>query len=354
MKVKIPNFAKRHLSFSIIVGVTLLLGVGLGIGVGHWVKHHRTSPSVEAHSATPNVADDRNGPAEVLPPPPPAAAALPSEPAPEPAPIPETPPPPSPVAPAPQKASPPESARSSTKPAWLKYAVAAKPSAGRPQISIVIDDLGLDKRRTKRAIELPAPLTLAFMTYADDLPSQTEMAHDHGHELLVHMPMQALSSHFNAGPNVLEVGMSADELHHRIQWGLERFTGFVGVNNHMGSRFTGNLDGMQVVMQELKQRGLMFLDSVTTDVSAAGDAAKRVGGVPFVQRQVFLDNEQSLDSIREQLAKTEAIARSHGHAIAIGHPHDATLTALADWLPTLEAKGFSVVPVTTLVKEQAK
>ena len=240
------------------------------------------------------------------------------------------------------------------KPAWLRYSVPAKPVAGRPQITIVIDDLGLDKRRTRRAIELPAPLTLAFLTYSEDLPAQTEMAHEHGHELLVHMPMQALSSHFNAGPNVLEVGMSPDELHHRIQWGLDRFTGYVGVNNHMGSRFTGNVDGMVVVMQEMKQRGLLFLDSVTTDVSAAGDAAKRVGGVPFVQRQVFLDNEQSLESIREQLAKTETIARTHGHAVAIGHPHDSTITALAEWLPSLEGKGFSIVPLTTLVKEQTK
>jgi hypothetical protein len=236
-------------------------------------------------------------------------------------------------------------------PAWRRYAVPFTATGSKPKIAIIIDDLGLDRRRTNRAIELPPPLTMAFLTYAEDLPAQTEIAHKHGHELLVHMPMQAMSSHFNAGPNTLEVGLSEQELQTRIQWGLSRFTGFVGVNNHMGSRFTSDADGMDVVMRALKRSGLLFLDSVTTDVSQGPAAAKREG-VPFLQRQVFLDNEQTQESINHQLAETEEIARRHGQAIAIGHPHDATISALSEWLPTLAAKGFEIVPLTALMKEK--
>ena len=39
-------------------------------------------------------------------------------------------------------------------------------------------------------------------------------------------------------------------------------------------------------------------------------------------------------------------------AIGIGHPHDGTIAALAEWLPTLEAKGFAVVPVSTIVERR--
>ena len=350
MKDRIQSLTRKPWALPAALAVLLMLGMALGIGVGHLARRPAVPPPVPAtEPATntvtevppavppepplPRVEDDANGPAEVVPevlPPPPVAE------------VEEVKPPP--VAPNPKPKS------VSGKPAWQRYAVPFAAPAGRPMIVVVIDDLGLDKRRTKRAMDLPAPLTLSFMTYADDLAAMTATAHERGHELLEHMPMQAMSNHFNAGPNALEVGLPTEELQRRIQWGLDRFTGYVGVNNHMGSRFTADPEGMKVVMQEMKQHGLMFLDSVTTDHSAAPEAARQYG-VPFAQRQVFLDNEQTLDTIREQLAKTEAIARKHGQAICIGHPHDTTLTALAEWLPGLEAKGFSMVPLTTLMKE---
>lgn len=233
-------------------------------------------------------------------------------------------------------------------PAWRRFAVSSPLIQNRPMIAVVIDDLGLDHKRAEKVIALRAPLTLAFMTYAEDLPHLTAEAHAHGHELMVHMPMQPLSSAFNAGPQALTVDATDAELRRRIDWGLSRFTGYVGVNNHMGSRFTEDQAGMAVVMQELSERGLLFLDSVTTPHSVAAQAAAK-RHVPFAARQVFLDNEQSKDSIRQQLERTEAAARKHGYAIAIGHPHDTTIAALTQWLDTVESRGFVLVPLTTIV-----
>ncbi len=315
----------------------LVVGIGIGIVIGRAMIPPPPAPPQpivqEQDAPQVHTGDDSNGPVLVEPP------------SPE----------PEPALPEPTHMAKPAEIQTATvaaaRPAWRKFAVPVTVAADKPKIAIIIDDLGLDRRRTLRALDLPPPLTLAFLTYAEDLPAQTEAAHQHGHELLVHMPMQAVSSHFNAGPNTLEVGLSDQDLRARIDWGLGRFTGYVGVNNHMGSRFTADEPGMAIVMAEMKRRGLLFVDSVTTDVSQAGGAAKRLG-VPFLQRQVFLDNEQTMDSIRHQLAETESIARRHGQAIAIGHPHDATLTALSEWLPTLAAKGFEIVPVTALLKEK--
>ena len=344
MKHRILRLMKLPWAIPAALAVLLILGMGLGIGLGHWLKGASPPSPVLAEAPVLNSEppepvpvpsqDDVNGPAMVVP----APVVLAEPPPPQPAPN---------LDPAPKTKG------VTGKAAWQRFAVPFTPQAGRPMIVVVIDDLGLDKRRTKRAIDLPSPITMSFMTYAEDLAEMTAAAHQHGHELLVHMPMQAMSTHFDAGPNSLDVGLPVDELHRRIQWGLDRFPGYVGVNNHMGSRFTSDSEGMRVVMQDMKQRGLLFLDSVTTNHSAAGEAARQQG-VPFAQRQVFLDNEQNVDAIRQQLAQTEAIARKHGQAICIGHPHDTTLTALAEWLPGLEAKGFSVVPLTTLVKEHNK
>lgn len=238
-------------------------------------------------------------------------------------------------------------------PAWLRYSVSAPKTAGRPMIAVVIDDLGVDKRRSERVITLRPPLTLAWMTYAEDLPRVTLAAHQRGHELMLHVPMQPMGESWDPGPDVLEVGVHPEENRRRLNWGLDRFDGFVGVNNHMGSRYTGDRVGMRVVMEELKKRGLLFLDSVTTDKSVAPELARNYA-VPFAARQVFIDNEQSVTQVLGQLAKAEAYARKHGAAIAIGHPHDATIEALSQWLPGLDAKGIVLVPVTAIVKATNK
>jgi len=258
------------------------------------------------------------------------------------------------VAPQPQRqvaALPPPPQARAGEPPWLRYAVPAAAAAGRPRIAIVIDDLGLDKRRTERTITLPGPLTLSFMAYADDLPRMTEEAHQAGHELLVHVPMEPLSRAEDMGPNGLAVGLAPDEVLRRLRWDLARFDGYVGINNHMGSRFTRDAPAMEPVIAELKSRGLLFLDSRTIGNSAGADLARRMG-VPNATRDVFLDNEVHADAIAERLAEVEQLARRHGSAIAIGHPHDATLDELQAWIRGLAQKGFELVPVSAIVRER--
>ncbi len=225
----------------------------------------------------------------------------------------------------------------------------AAPPASRPRIAVVIDDMGIDRRRTRRAIALPGPLTTAFLTYADDLPEQTAAARAAGHELLVHVPMQPRNRRLDPGPKVLESDLEASEIRARLAWGLGRFEGFAGINNHMGSRFTTDPEGMAVVMDELKARGLYFLDSRTSGGTVGPQAARRAG-VPYVSRNVFLDNINDPKAVARQLAAVERLARRGGRVVAIGHPRDVTLDLLADWLPTLDAKGFDLVPVSRMIK----
>lgn len=233
-------------------------------------------------------------------------------------------------------------------PAWERYALPVTLS-GKPLIVIVMDDLGLDRRRARQTVALPGPLTLSFMAYAEDLPSQIENAHAAGHELMLHVPMEPSSSAIDPGPNVLLSGMPKDEILKNVAWNLDHVSGYVGINNHMGSRFTEDRDGMQVVANALKQRGLLFLDSVTSGKTVAHDVARETG-IPFAVRNVFLDHEDDLDSIRHQLHQVEQIAKNTGLAIAIGHPRDKTLTALKAWLPKLSEKGFQLVPISAVAR----
>src|SRR5215468_10816044 len=120
--------------------------------------------------------------------------------------------------------------------------------------------------RSKRAWELPGPLTMSFLPYAKDLGEQARSARGRGQELMLHLPMEP-SGRNDPGPNALLVSLTDAELRQRTQTALDSFEGYAGVNNHMGSRFTAFRPGMETVLRQFRSRGLMFLDSRTTPQS---------------------------------------------------------------------------------------
>lgn len=232
---------------------------------------------------------------------------------------------------------------------WLAYAVPVPDTQGRPMIAIVIDDVGLDRANSARAIALPGPLTISFMTYAEHLDQQSALAREHGHELMLHVPMEPMDQSLDAGPQALGTDLSPDELKRRIDWDLTRLSGIVGINNHMGSKFSRSTEGMSLVMQALRERGLLFLDSRTI-ADSVGSKEAAAYGVPHADRDVFLDDDQSPAKIDEMLAELERIARKRGYAVGIGHPHPATIAALQRWLPTAAQRGFALVPISAIVR----
>ncbi|MEZ5936298.1 MAG: divergent polysaccharide deacetylase family protein [Alphaproteobacteria bacterium] len=236
-------------------------------------------------------------------------------------------------------------------PTWLKNAVTAAEPDQRPMIAIVIDDLGLNRPNTAELNSLKAPLTLAFLPYAGRIEAQTEAAHAAGHELMLHMPMEPFGSDW-PGPDALTTKIDREEFTARLTKNLDRFEGFVGVNNHMGSKLTSDPSRMDVVMRELRKRDVLFLDSKTSGRTVAGKMAG-LNGVPNTTRDIFLDHVIDLDSIRRQLARTEKIASRYGSAVAIGHPHSATIQALREWLPGLEERGFMLAPISAVVARRA-
>lgn len=234
-------------------------------------------------------------------------------------------------------------------PQWKQNAAVFTPEYNKGKIVIIIDDMGMDKRRSAEALALLGPLTFAYLPYASHLQPSVDEARQRGHEVLVHMPMEPESTSIDAGPTVLRASMTDDEMRAMIDKNFSAFTGYTGFNNHMGSKLTQDQKAMQIVMAEAVKRGLLVVDSRTSAVSIADQVAEALGAAHTV-RDVFLDHHEDLNSVKDALAQLENVARHKGYAVAIGHPKDNTLAALREWLPTLAGKGLQLAPASAVVR----
>ena len=225
---------------------------------------------------------------------------------------------------------------------------------GPVMIVVVIDDMGVSVPHTRDILSLEKPITASFLTYGAANSKQVKEAKEKGFEVMLHVPMMP---HVKAdlAPVTLSPNMSEDEIKNDFVQMLDRYKGLgmKGVNNHMGSLFTEDEKSLGYVMQVLKERNLFFLDSKTT-AKSVGEKVAAEYGVPYIARDVFLDNENDYNYIMKQLRQTEKIAHMRGYAVAIGHPRTQTYLALRDWMKDLPERKIRLVRLGDLVKEVNK
>jgi hypothetical protein len=221
-----------------------------------------------------------------------------------------------------------------------------------PRLAIVIDDVGLDLAAARRVIALDAGVSIAVLPYAEAAATVSSEASIAGHDVLLHMPMEPVGL-ADPGPNALRLGMSDRDLEARVRWAMSRVPDAVGLNNHMGSRFTADPRAMRVALSAISDRQPLFLDSLTTGESR-GQAVAAGLGLNALQRDIFLDHVQTPAEVTARLDEAEALARSRGWAIAIGHPHETTLDVLEAWIADARERGVEFVTVTTLSDQIAR
>jgi len=239
------------------------------------------------------------------------------------------------------------------KPQWLRNAIRAPDTGRAPMIAVIIDDVGVNQPRSREAVRLPGPLTIAVIPYGNHLRAHVAEARGHGHEIMVHIPMEPLDPGADPGPNALLTSLGSEELLRRLRWDLDRFDGYVGVSNHMGSRFTTWDKGMRLVMREMHRRGLLYVDSWTHNRSLGMPMSRRYR-VPNAARDVFIDHDITEDMIRRRLGKLERIARRRGYAVGIAHPYALSMRILREWIVAVEARGFRLVPISAVVRHRMR
>ena len=222
---------------------------------------------------------------------------------------------------------------------WVTLALAGQAAADqRPVMSLVIDDLGYSLDNGKAAIELEGDHTYAILPGAAYSRELARHAHAHDKEVILHLPMQSISSRAAHEPNALNEAMDEDQLAENVHSLLSSVPHIRGVNNHMGSHLTEFDFFMRPVMDSIRAYNsrLYFLDSRTSPRSVA-HAQALDAGLSAIKRDVFLDNEPNLESIRVQYRIWQTKARELGSAIAIGHPFSNTLQVLRENLAAASA-----------------
>ena len=212
-------------------------------------------------------------------------------------------------------------------------ALYASISLAQNKLAIVIDDVGYHSKEDAAVFAMPREISVAIIPAAPYARVRNQEAKSQGRDILIHMPMQPISA-IKIEDGGLHLGMSAAQVNDRVNTAKNIVRDAIGMNNHMGSAATADVNLMTHLMNTLREKHLFFLDSRTIGKSVAGKIAKEQG-VRSLDRHIFLDDSNELADVQRQFKAAIHYARKHGTAIAIGHPRPNTIAVLQAGLRNL-------------------
>ena len=167
----------------------------------------------------------------------------------------------------------------------------------------------------------------------------------------MHLPLEARDGEIYPGPGTIYTTMDKNTITEILRDNLATVPDACGVSNHMGSKATQDKRSMRIILNTLKKRNLFFLDSYTSPHSVTQAVADECG-VSYLRRNVFLDNVDTREYIKDQMYELIARAKQSGFAIGIGHYRENTLTVIKEMLPVFEEEGIKLVGVRELIEER--
>ncbi len=198
------------------------------------------------------------------------------------------------------------------------------PERKKAKLAIIIDDVA-SLEELQALLNTNIVFTPAFFPPTKKTPDTPKLAKLVG-EYLVHLPLEALS-YPHEQEMTLRVGESFEIIEKEIGKIRRDFKNLKALNSHTGSAFTQDRVSMSNLLQVLKKNHLLFLDSKTTHKSVAVEVGNTLG-MKILQRDIFLDNNNNMTYIKNQLKKAVTLAKKEGFAVAIGHPKSNTIRVL--------------------------
>ena len=230
----------------------------------------------------------------------------------------------------------------------------------QPEIAFVIDDWGYNLNNIDSLFQIERPVTLAILPhlrYSEDIARKVEKSGKE-YDVILHLPLESKSDK-TPEHDTIRRNMKKDRVLAILKDDIEGMPGIIGVSNHQGSRATENKEIMRIILEELKKRGLFFLDSRTTPVSVCGNIAEKIG-LKYAERDIFLDLGQKKEEkqyrayVKKQIRELINIAKTKGRAIAIGHDKKLTLEVIKESIPEIEKENIKIVPLKKFAETYEK
>ena len=225
----------------------------------------------------------------------------------------------------------------------------ANAPGGPPRIAVLVSGLGVPGAPDGDIIKgLPPPVSIAYGAYGRGLQERVTKAREDGHEVLLAIPLEPNDYPAkDPGPHTLLTTLPPKDNIKRLQWLMSRYTGYVGLTNYMGDKFETEPQSLKPVLEEIKQRGLIYVNDGAVEGSAAGELAGSLE-LEFAKAHVRLEP----GALAKGLAELEAAAKAQGSAIGIAKAAPSTVKQIADWAGSLEDKGLVLVPVSAAMRAQ--
>jgi len=223
------------------------------------------------------------------------------------------------------------------------------PSPRHLKIAILIDDIGQDLKPLDELLRLDAPIAFSVLPFCSHSIGAARKIHRAGREVLLHLPMEPLEyPERDPGKGVLLISMNEREMRSQVEEDLRAVPFVRGVNNHMGSRLMQDRQKLKVLFSKLRERGLYFIDSLTTADSKAAEVAGETG-VPFASREVFIDHARDREMVFRNMKDLLKKKGQRQSLLVIGHPYPETIQALKTFLPRLQSAGVEVISLSELI-----
>lgn len=224
----------------------------------------------------------------------------------------------------------------------------------RGLISLVMVDYGLSKTASDAALqELPEGTTLALSAYSTDAQKMTTSARQKGHEVWLGLPVQ--SSDFgndDSGNQTILVNASVDQNKSRLLTTLGKATGYVGVIDMDTPAFTDNAADLDSIYTSILDRGLALAQGNPKDTLTGEFAITHKA--PFVQNDMWIDQEVSKEAVNRELAKLQQIALNGGTAVGFFHPYPAVVKAINDWQDDLAKDQIELAPLSAVIEQKSR
>jgi uncharacterized protein len=169
------------------------------------------------------------------------------------------------------------------------------------RVVLIIDDLGNRMEGTRQILNLQIPITVAVMPFMSSTHEDAENAFQKGNDVIVHLPMEPQHKTKGLGKDAITTSMSETEIRERVLAAIADVPHAIDINNHMGSKATGDSRVMKVVLEVCREKNLIFVDSKTNYWSIVPKVANQLQ-VPFVENHIFLDDSSNPTKIANQCA----------------------------------------------------